>query len=375
VITEVLRNIFRINLGVKKTERVLIFTDRPSPDEDVDISEIDRRSKLKCITFLASEIGKSFAKEVIIHEYPATGSHGAEPPLELWEMAFGKRAIEALRKSSVTDRILKKNADVADIKKAEEILSKFTKDAVNAVIALSNYSTSHTRFRDLLTRICRARYASMPLFEISMLEGPMNVDWKSLSRKTKEIAREVNKAEKIEITTANGSHISFSIKGRKAMSDTGILTEPGSFGNLPAGEVYLAPVEGTAKGRLVLEWAPARELKSPVTLVVKGGYVKDILGDEEYAELLKKKLSERKENGNIAELGIGTNNRAKRPDNILESEKILGTIHIALGDNSSFGGSVNTPFHQDFVFFKPTVTLIRKDGKRDVLMRKGKFEW
>ena len=375
MITEVLRNIFRINLGVKKTERVLIFTDRPSPDEDVDISEIDRRSKLKCITFLASEIGKSFAKEVIIHEYPATGSHGAEPPLELWEMAFGKRAIEALRKSSVTDRILKKNADVADIKKAEEILSKFTKDAVNAVIALSNYSTSHTRFRDLLTRICRARYASMPLFEISMLEGPMNVDWKSLSRKTKEIAREVNKAEKIEITTANGSHISFSIKGRKAMSDTGILTEPGSFGNLPAGEVYLAPVEGTAKGRLVLEWAPARELKSPVTLVVKGGYVKDILGDEEYAELLKKKLSERKENGNIAELGIGTNNRAKRPDNILESEKILGTIHIALGDNSSFGGSVNTPFHQDFVFFKPTVTLIRKDGKRDVLMRKGKFEW
>lgn len=374
MITEVLRNIFRVNLGIKKTERVLIFTDRPSPDEEIDISEIDKRSKLKCITLLASEIGKSFAREVIIHEYPATGSHGAEPPLELWEIAFGNRAVAALRKSKVADRILKKNADAADIKKAEEVLSKFTKDAVNAVIALSNYSTSHTRFRDLLTRICRARYASMPLFEISMIEGPMNVDWKSLSKVTKQIAREVNKAEKIEITTANGSHISFSIKGRKAMSDTGILTEPGSFGNLPAGEVYLAPVEGTAIGRLVLEWAPTRELKSPVTLIVKEGFVKDILGDEEYTEVLRKKLSERKENGNIAELGIGTNNRAKRPDNILESEKIMGTIHIALGDNSSFGGSVKAPFHQDFVFFKPTVTLVHKDGKRDVLMKKGKFE-
>ncbi len=374
MITEVLRNIFRVNLGIKKTERVLIFTDRPSPDEEIDISEADRRSKLKCITFLASEIGKSFAKEVIVYEYPATGSHGAEPPLELWEIAFGKRAVAALQKSSVVNRILEKNADISDIEKAEGILSKFTKDSVNAVIALSNYSTSHTRFRDLLTRICRARYASMPLFEISMLEGPMNVDWKSLSKVTKQIAREVSKAEKIEITTANSSHISFSIRGRKAMTDTGILTEPGSFGNLPAGEVYLAPVEGTAIGRLILEWAPTRELKSPVTLIVKEGYVKDILGDEEYTEVLRKKLSERKENANIAELGIGTNNRAKRPDNILESEKIMGTIHIALGDNSSFGGSVKAPFHQDFVFFKPTVTLVHKDGKRNVLMKKGKFE-
>ena len=64
---------------------------------------------------------------------------------------------------------------------------------------------------------------------------------------------------------------------------------------------------------------------------------------------------------------------AKRPDNILESEKILGTIHIALGDNSSFGGNVSTPFHQDFVFFRPTVILIHKDGNREILMKEGRF--
>jgi leucyl aminopeptidase (aminopeptidase T) len=107
--------------------------------------------------------------------------------------------------------------------------------------------------------------------------------------------------------------------------------------------------------------------------MVKKGQVVSVEGDEPYAELLEAKLNERKENRNIAELGIGTNEKAKRPDNILESEKILGTIHIALGDNSSFGGMVKTPFHQDFVFFRPTVVLIDKEGAKTVLMKEGRF--
>lgn len=205
-----------------------------------------------------------------------------------------------------------------------------------------------------------------------MLEGSMNVDWKALARKTLNIAQEVNKAERIKVKTPNGTSLSLSKKGRKTIADTGILTRKGSFSNLPAGEVYLAPLEGTAHGKLVLEWGSTKQLGSPVTLTVKDGYVVDISGDDPYAEELSQKLAERNENANIAELGIGTNEAAKRPDNILESEKILGTIHIALGDNSSFGGKVKTPLHQDFVFFKPTVTLVYKDGRRCTIIKSGK---
>jgi leucyl aminopeptidase (aminopeptidase T) len=213
----------------------------------------------------------------------------------------------------------------------------------------------------------------MPLFEISMLEGSMNVDWKALAQMTAVIAKVVNTAAFVEIKTPNGTSLSFSKKGRQVFSDTGILTRKGSFGNLPAGEVFLAPVEETARGRLVLEWGPTRQLESPITLTVENGYVVDISGKDAYADHLRIRLSERKENGNIAELGIGTNKAANRPDNILESEKIFGTVHIALGDNSSFGGKVMTPFHQDFVFFKPTVTLIHKDGRRKEILRAGKL--
>jgi leucyl aminopeptidase (aminopeptidase T) len=213
----------------------------------------------------------------------------------------------------------------------------------------------------------------MPLFDISMLEGAMNVNWKTLSKMTRNIAKTIQKADCIEIKSPNGTFLSFSKKGRKAFSDTGILTKPGSFGNLPAGEVFLAPVEGTSSGKLVLEWAPTRELEAPLTLSVKDGYVVDISGNDPYNEILSMKLAENKSNGAIAEFGIGTNSAAKRPDNILESEKILGTIHIALGDNSSFGGKVKTPFHQDFVFFKPTVTLIYADGARQAFLQDGKL--
>ena len=378
--TKTLRNIFSVNLNVKKSESVLIFTDIPFDGEAVDDSDRCRRERLRDIAILTAETGRGFCKNIFYHEYPATGNHGAEPPQELWAIAFGEKTFKKLKTQNLLIPLINKSAKDTDIKKAEEIISRHRRYAVNAVVALSNYSTSHTRFRDLLTRMCGVRYASMPLFDAPMLEGAMNVDWKTLAKRTRDIAKVVNKAEQIEIKTPNGTYVLFSKKGRKAESDTGLLTKPGSFGNLPAGEVYLAPLEGTANGKLVLEWAPTRPMKSPVTVTIKDGIVKEVSGDvvdstlrEEYVYYLRGKISERKENANIAELGIGTNDMAKRPDNILESEKILGTIHIALGDNSSFGGTVSTPFHQDFVFFRPTVTLIHKDGSKGILMKDGKF--
>lgn len=371
--TKTIASIYKTNLNIKKHENVLIFTDIITPFEVLHENDICRRERLRDMALLTAEIGRSFAKKIIYHEYPATGSHGAEPPEDIWRSAFGQKASGELKRQGLLEKLIKKEITDDEIKKAEAIILKNKRFAVNAVIALSNYSTSHTRFRDILTRICGCRYASMPLFDFRMLEGAMNVDWISLAKKTRAISKIVNKAVAVEITTPNGTYITLSKRGRKAIADTGMLTKSGSFGNLPAGEVFLAPVEGSAEGRLVLEWAPTRELKSPVTLIIKEGIVKEVIGDEPYADFLREKLNERNENRNIAEFGIGTNDRASRPDNILESEKILGTIHIALGDNSSFGGKVKTPFHLDFVFFRPTVVLKMKEGIDMLLIKEGRL--
>ena len=66
----------------------------------------------------------------------------------------------------------------------------------------------------------------------------------------------------------------------------------------------------------------------------------------------------------MAELGIGTNPNASRPDNVLEAEKIKGTVHIAIGDNSHMGGKVESDLHEDFI--QPDAELVL-DGKQVIL--------
>jgi len=359
-INNAVRNIFKINFKLKETERVLIFSD-------------SYNRSIKKITKLVTKTGRNFTTYMKCYEYVPTGCHGVEPPEDLWAEAFGKKIHAELKKKNLFKPILLKKTTKKQLNDIEKIIRRHKSEAVDVVIALSYYSTSHTKFRDLLNRICGARYASMPLFDEAMLSGPMTVDWNNMAYITKKIAEKVNNYENIRIESQNGTSILLSKKGRDAKMDTGIITEPGQFSNLPAGEVYLAPLEGSASGRLVLEWAPTRRLKSPVILHIKNGEVKRIEGNETYVACLEEKFSEKRENRNIAELGIGTNNKASRPDNILESEKILGTVHIALGDNSSFGGKVSTSFHQDFILFNPTITLIDKKSMNKKLMDKGKL--
>ncbi|RJR14834.1 MAG: peptidase [Nitrospiraceae bacterium] len=354
------KNIFEINFGLKETEKVLV------------ISDVYNES-IKKIAKLVAKTGTTYSTHVKYYEYIPTGCHGVEPPEDLWAEAFGKEVYVEMSRKNLFKPVLLKKTTKNQINEIEKIIKRHKDKAVNVVIALSYYSTSHTKFRDLLNRICGVRYASMPLFDEKMLSGPMTVDWKKMSELTKKIASKINNYDGIKIESNNGTSVIFSKKGREAKMDTGIITKPGQFSNLPAGEVYLAPVEGTATGRLVLEWAPTRKLKSPVVLHIEKGEVKRIEGNEKYIDYLEEKFSERRENRNIAELGIGTNNKASRPDNILESEKILGTIHIALGDNSSFGGKVRTSFHQDFILFNPTITLMDKNHDNKKIMDNGKL--
>ncbi len=60
---------------------------------------------------------------------------------------------------------------------------------------------------------------------------------------------------------------------------------------------------------------------------------------------------------NLAELGIGANPAAHLIGNILEDEKVAGTVHIALGDNSTFGGNVIVGIHLDGIITKPRVFI------------------
>ncbi len=366
---EVMENIFTLNLGVKKEDRVIVFTDTITAYEHPGEAERERRLELMAIAKELTEAGSSLCRTEY-REFPSGAGHGVEPHESLWRAAFGDKAIDELARRGILKKILTKTADDNEISEAEGIFASMAAMPA-AVVALSNYSTTHTKFRKYLTSIGKVRYASMPIFERSMLYGAMAVNWKELAERTNSLKEKLSGGAKVEITSANGTSITFSIKGREVLADSGILTKPGAYGNLPAGEAFLAPLEGTAEGRLVLEWAPTRKMTAPVTVEIKKGMAVKVSGEDEYADVLSRELKEIPLAGNVAELGIGTNEKATRPDNILETEKILGTVHIALGDNAGFGGNVAVPFHQDFIFYGPTLRAF-KDDKWIELIVEGK---
>jgi len=123
-----------------------------------------------------------------------------------------------------------------------------------------------------------------------------------------------------------------------------------------------APVEGTAQGIVVVD--KMAYYGDDIKWTVKNGFAERIEG----SELLEKVVNEIGNNArNIAEIGIGTNTNAKIIGNILEDEKVFGTVHVALGNNISFGGNVDVPLHVDGIILKPTLEadgeILIKDGK------------
>src|SRR5206468_11476204 len=60
---------------------------------------------------------------------------------------------------------------------------------------------------------------------------------------------------------------------------------------------------------------------------------------------------------NLAELGVGTNEKATLTGNVLEDEKILGTIHVAFGASAGIGGTVSVPIHLDCVVMDASLVV------------------
>ncbi|WP_243370480.1 aminopeptidase [Geotalea sp. SG265] len=369
--TAAFESLFTVNMGITPGERILVFSDEIRADESPSPGDADRRRRLHETAAAAAAFAEHAYGNTSFVSFPATTASGAEPPDTLWRAAMGDDTIDRLAQAGILQRLIAKSASANDLEAARRTVTAGRDAVARVIIALANNSTSHTRFRSLATA-AGARFASLPHFDPEMFLTSMQVDWKALADRTAKLAAAVNRAVAVEVATPNGTRMLIGKEGRTAEGDDGLLMIPGSFGNLPAGEVYLAPLEGSSEGRMVLEYAPTRKLATPLVLTVKKGMVVDIQGDEPYRKVLEEKFAESGNNRNIAELGIGTNDRASRPDNILEAEKILGTIHIALGDNSGFGGTVSTPFHEDYVFYHPTLTAILSDGSRETLLEDGK---
>jgi aminopeptidase len=227
--------------------------------------------------------------------------------------------------------------------------------ATDVLMAPTVQSLSHTAARKSASE-AGVRCATLPGVTEEMLARVMSADMDGLRRKGHAVADALDRATEARITDENGTDLRLDLSGREAIPDAGELTARGAFGNLPCGEGFIAPAGG--EGALVIDGSLAGigVVEEPVELVVEGGHLTSARGGQGMAFM--ELLTVHGENGtNIAELGIGTNEKAILTGEVLEDEKIQGTCHIAFGASAGIGGTVQVPVHLDCVLMRPTVEL------------------
>ncbi|GAG32216.1 unnamed protein product [marine sediment metagenome] len=223
----------------------------------------------------------------------------------------------------------------------------------------------------------RLRYTTTPSLgslstnQITTLVKTINVDYKSLQWIHKEIKNMLDLGDVIHITTRAGTDLRVPIKGCSAISSDGIYKTPGLGGNLPAGEVFIAPAKKKASGKVVVDASSRNRhttmlVKKPFTIFVEEGEVVDIQGGKE-AKMLRESLEWAKKHAKydwgikrIGELGIGLNPNARICGSMIIDEKVKKTAHVAIGSNYWFGGTVYAMIHLDQVFKNPRITV---DGR------------
>jgi len=302
-------------LNVKKTETTLILT---------DILERE-------IGLTIYDVAKEYAFEAIFIEISSRETHGEEPP---------KAVSAAMLETDV-------------------------------IIAPTFRSITHTEAR---RNACNngARVASMPGILRETFLRAMITNYSIIAEKTIKISEALSQAKLARIISDHGTDIVINLENRQAFADTGLIHNPGDYGNLPAGEASISPLEGSANGTIIIDGSigdtGVLDSNDYITIKVKDGFATEITGTRAAGYLSGLLAQFPNEARNIAEFGIGTNPSARLCGNILEDEKIMGTVSIALGNNVSLGGSIEVPIHLDAIILSPTIWL---DGKR--IINRGKL--
>lgn len=298
-LVEISRNLIATCLGIKENEELVIVTDE------------DKRPLAEALY----QAGKQLGAETVLMVMKERQKSGQEPPQAIAEAM--------------------KQADVA--------------------ICITKHSLTHTLARKAAAAN-GTRVATMPgITEDMFKDGAIAADYNEVKRLTEVVTQILTGGKEVRIEK-DGYKLQFSIETRYGVPSTGMYLEAGQSGNLPSGEAYIAPVEGSANGQIIVDGSIAGigMVDEPHLLTIKDGRLVDVQGP--VADRLLQTLGE-KDGRMLAEFGIGTNHKARIIGIVLEDEKAFGTIHVAFGSNITFGGTIEAGVHIDLIVNKPDVFI------------------
>jgi aminopeptidase len=287
-------------MGAKVGEHVLIVSDEP----------------LRSIGYALRQAAKDLGHDVMLVEILPRATNGAEPPPLVAQLMT--------------------HADV--------------------VLCPTSKSLTHTDARRAASA-AGARVGTLPGVTEDIMVRCMNADYERIAERTHRLCARMADTKLIRVRAPAGTDVSLPVDGRQPHASTGLFRERGQWGNLPTGEAYLAPLEGQSNGVIVVDGSMAGVgvITQPIRVLVEDGYAMDISGGREAEQLVALLEPHGRDGRNVAEFGIGTNDRARLSGVILEDEKVMGTIHIAFGDNKSMGGTVRVASHLDGLVKQPSV--------------------
>lgn len=238
--------------------------------------------------------------------------------------------------------------------------------SVDIVLCVTKHSLTHTQARINASQN-GTKVVTLPGITKEMLiKGAMTADYNHVAMLTKKITERLSYASIARIEK-DGHSLTMDLNGRKGVASTGIFHNKGDCGNLPSGEAYIAPIEDRSHGTMMIDGSMVGmgKLQKPLIVTIENGKLTNIKNDD------KNKLEillENDKNATLGELGIGTNDQAILCGIILEDEKIKGTVHIAFGTNTTFGGNNKADCHLDGVILEPDLYL-----DDELIIQKGQF--
>lgn len=248
-------------------------------------------------------------------------------------------------------------------KEPPEMVAKAMQSST-VIFITTEHSITHTRAR---LRACErgARVASMPgITEAIFSRGGMQADYGIISERAKKLQRSLKKSSEVKITSSTGTALELYVKGRPWIADTGICHTPGSFTNLPAGSIFVAPLEHKAEGEIHFDGGiESNEYGDRIE--IKNGIMENLPNIRDLKSVFDK-------SGKcihyLSRLGIGLNYRSRYCGVMIEDTKVEGNVHIGFGENASIGGKIRCRVFIEGIIRKPTVII---DDK--LIIKNGRF--
>lgn len=339
----------------RKGENVLILNDFPSAKKEVNAEFLLRRTMARAWHHTFEELvrGSKFTVEPILTYEPTWGDSAPLP----------SHGVQENKK--------------VDLQKKLKGLGK--KDIL---LAITTFSA--TGPIDSLVKKQQFRFASMPGVTPDM--SALEADYKIVAKKAKVLAKKLTAATSAMITFSTGHEVFFDLRNRNAFIDDGNCTMPGQAINLPSGEAYIALFD--EKKSKTQGYIPVYYNKHLVVYEVKDNKIVDVVTDSPKSRQMLRYFSEDGARANIAELGLGCNDKATFINNVLQDEKIEG-MHWAYGYNDYMGGTVRaTDFkdpqsavHVDVIYTKEAkikirqATLVYGEDKREVIIENSRYSF